>query len=162
LSELLNIPNPRIIAWSAQKTNPVGAEYIMEEKAPGQSLRTLWKDRSKLPISARFGIIRQIVQIERKLTDTKLKHHGCLYFKDDFPQGKPLGITNTIPSAAVERFRMGPSVDTNYWEEARANMDLDRGPCKPISPTQISPSDCGQSKTLSILLEAKQLVKDST
>ena len=29
---------PRIIAWSARKTNPVGAEYILEEKVPGQPL----------------------------------------------------------------------------------------------------------------------------
>ena len=32
---------------------------------------------------ARFGIIRQVVEIERKLIDTKFKLCGCIYFKED-------------------------------------------------------------------------------
>ncbi|CAM5998866.1 unnamed protein product [Sphagnum balticum] len=64
LRDVLDIPTPRIIAWSAQKTNSVGAEYILEERARGQPLWTLWQDWNRLPIIARFGIIRQVVEIE--------------------------------------------------------------------------------------------------
>ncbi|XMA20402.1 hypothetical protein WAI453_013193 [Rhynchosporium graminicola] len=34
----LNIPTPCTIAWSIDRNNPVGAEYILEEKAPGKLL----------------------------------------------------------------------------------------------------------------------------
>ncbi|KAH7363927.1 hypothetical protein BKA65DRAFT_472295 [Rhexocercosporidium sp. MPI-PUGE-AT-0058] len=48
LREVLGIPTPRIIAWSTQRTNSVGAEYILEERARGQPLWTLWQDWNRL------------------------------------------------------------------------------------------------------------------
>lgn len=130
LRDVLAIPTPRIIAWSARKTNPVGAEYILEEKAPGQALWTLWQDWDKVPMIARFGITRQVVEIDRKLADTKLKHCGCIYFKEDIPQGDCLVTTSAIPTSTLERFRMGPLVDMDHWQKVKASMDLNRGPCK--------------------------------
>lgn len=38
----LNIPVPRVFAWSCEKDQPVGAEYIIMEKAPGQELSKAW------------------------------------------------------------------------------------------------------------------------
>ena len=79
---------------------------------------------------ARFGIIRQVVEIERKLTDTKFKQCGCIYFKEDIPQGDRLVTTSTISPSTLERFTMGPLVDMDHWRKVKASMDLNRGPCK--------------------------------
>ncbi|KGQ01363.1 hypothetical protein PAAG_11941 [Paracoccidioides lutzii Pb01] len=35
LREIANVPVPRVSAWSSDSANPVGAEYIIEGKAPG-------------------------------------------------------------------------------------------------------------------------------
>ena len=79
---------------------------------------------------ARFSIIRQVVAMERKLTDTKLKHFGCIYFKEDVPHGDHLTVVSTESLSTLERFRMGPLVTIDYWEKKNAGMDLNRGPCK--------------------------------
>ncbi|KAG4435755.1 hypothetical protein IFR05_008769 [Cadophora sp. M221] len=124
----VDIPTPRIIAWSAQKTNSVGAEYILEERARVQPLWTLWQDWDRLPMIARFGIIRQVVEIERKLTDTNFKHCGCIYFEADVPHGERLITTRTTSPSTLERFRMGPLVSMDHWRKEKATMDLNRGP----------------------------------
>lgn len=81
---------------------------------------------------ARFEIIRQVVKIERKLTDTKFKHSGCIYFKKDLPQGEPLAMTTTssLSPSTLKRFTMGPLVDVDCWQNEKTGMDLNRGPCK--------------------------------
>lgn len=127
---MLDIPTPRIIAWSAQRDNPVGVEYILEEKAVGQPLWALWQDWDKLPIVPRFGIIRQLVEIERKLAETKFQQSGSVYFKEDFTQGGNLLVTSTTPNIDLERFTLGPLVDVDYWQREKASMDLNRGPCE--------------------------------
>lgn len=78
----------------------------------------------------RFGIVRKVVEIKRKLAETTFQQSGCIYFKEDFPQGDSLTTTNTIAPSCLERFTLGPLVDINYWEGRRASMDLDRGPCE--------------------------------
>jgi len=79
---------------------------------------------------ARFGIIRQVVEIERKLTDTKIKHCGCIYFKEDIPRGEPLATASTVSPSTLDRFTMGPLVDMDHWRKKKASMVLNRGPCK--------------------------------
>jgi predicted membrane-bound mannosyltransferase len=79
---------------------------------------------------ARFGIIRQVVEIERKLTDTNFKQCGCIYFKEDVPHGDRLITTRTTLPSTLEQFRMGPLVAMDYWRKEKAKMDLNRGPCE--------------------------------
>jgi hypothetical protein len=81
----------------------VGAEYILEERAYGQSLWSLWQDW--------IGT-------------------GCIYFKEDVPYGDHLVITSTALPSTLERFRMGPLVTMDHWQKEKASMDLNKGPCK--------------------------------
>lgn len=74
------IPIPRIYAWSAEESNAVGAEYILEEKATGQPLGSLW---DKLPLPSRLDIVKQIVDIETKLASIAFPKHGCIYYQSD-------------------------------------------------------------------------------
>ncbi|KAK0110887.1 hypothetical protein ONS96_002473 [Cadophora gregata f. sp. sojae] len=128
LRDVLDIPNPRIITWSAVKDNPVGAEYILEQRAQGEPLWSLWQDWDRLPIIARFGIIRQIVEIERRLTDIPFKDCGCIYFKADVPYGEPLQVTGMKSPSTLQQFRMGPLVAADFWEKEKATIELNRGP----------------------------------
>ncbi|CAN9468956.1 unnamed protein product [Alternaria alternata] len=61
---ILNIPVPRVLAWSATDQNPVQAEYIIMEEASGSQLHEVWQD---LPLRKKSDIIREFVDIERRL-----------------------------------------------------------------------------------------------
>lgn len=61
---ILNIPVPKIFAWSATDQNPVQAEYIIMEEATGSQLCEVWDG---LQLRNKRDIIHQIVDIERKL-----------------------------------------------------------------------------------------------
>lgn len=61
---VLNLPVPRVLAWSATDQNPVQAEYIIMEEASGSQLHEVWQD---LPLRRKCDIIREFVAVERKL-----------------------------------------------------------------------------------------------
>ena len=50
----LDIPVPRVFAWSSDKDQPVGAEYIIMEKAPGEELGKSW---SSMDISEKVDLV---------------------------------------------------------------------------------------------------------
>ncbi len=59
----LDIPAPKVVGWASpvDDENPVGAEYIIIEKAQGESLGSRFLSLSKGEFAA---IIRQIVDFE--------------------------------------------------------------------------------------------------
>lgn len=78
---MLNVLVPRVLAWSFDAaSSPVGAEYIIEEKAPGVRLGSVW---SQWPRSSKLQLITQVVDVQNALTDATFDMHGCIYFKDD-------------------------------------------------------------------------------
>ncbi|KAL8650303.1 MAG: hypothetical protein Q9210_003899 [Variospora velana] len=128
LRDVLNIPTTRIIAWSADRNNPVRAEYILEEKAPGKPLGRLWQDWDKWPMKDRITMIEQIVEIERKLASTKFVKSGCIYFREDIPDSDALVTNPSLCSSILERFTLGPLVEKELWRGEKVSMDINRGP----------------------------------
>jgi hypothetical protein len=61
---ILDIPVPQVLAWSATDQNPVQAEYIIMEEARGSQLHKVWQG---LPLRKKSDMIREFVEIERKL-----------------------------------------------------------------------------------------------
>lgn len=128
---MFKIPIPRILAWSSNAANnPVEAEYIISEKAPGVRLGSVW---SQWPREEKLKLVRQIVDVENTLTTIPFPRHGCIYFKDDLRSltGKSEDIN--VDSSDVEslsRFSIGPLTSAELWEDSRREMSLDRGPCK--------------------------------
>ncbi|OQE94820.1 hypothetical protein PENNAL_c0003G02277 [Penicillium nalgiovense] len=101
ISDVLNVLVPRVLAWSFDAaSSPVGAEYIIEEKAPGVRLGSVW---SQWPRSSKLQLITQVVDVQNALTDATFDMHGCIYFKDDLRSlGEEPKETN-IHSRIVER-----------------------------------------------------------
>lgn len=71
--DILNIPVPKVLAWSATDQNPVQAEYIIMEEARGSQLHEVWKD---LPLRKKVNIIHEFVEIERKLLSVSFDKYG--------------------------------------------------------------------------------------
>jgi hypothetical protein len=69
---VLNIPVPKVLAWSASSQNPVQAEYIIMEEAKGSQLHEVWQD---LPLRKKCDILREIVDVERKLLSVSFEKY---------------------------------------------------------------------------------------
>ncbi|KAI9680618.1 MAG: hypothetical protein M1817_004058 [Caeruleum heppii] len=125
----LDIPAPKVLEWASRvdEENPVGAEYIIMEKAQGESLASRWLSLSTGELAA---VIRQVVDIEARLFSACFPKHGSLYYKKDleekFRENTPNVTNNGNPLA--DRFCVGPLATRPFWKEERGQMSLDRGP----------------------------------
>ena len=127
LLDVLKVPTPRILTWSAKSDNPVGAEYILEERAPGERLGNSWY---QWPMDSKFGIISEIVEIERRLACTTFNQSGCIYFETDIPTGEMISTAQELSSSKTDRYRLGPHVADKLWRDDSGSSSPDRGPCK--------------------------------
>lgn len=125
---MFGIPVPRILAWSLDAaSNPVEAEYIIAEKAPGVRLGSLWK---KWPRETKLKVIRQVADIENTLTSITFPTHGSVYFKEDLHSLNGDAENLNVDSTTLGRFAIGPLTTAELWNNSRKDMGLDRGSCK--------------------------------
>ena len=123
-----------MLSWSSDAAkNSVEAEYIIEEKAPGVRLGSLW---NRWPRQLKLQLITQVVDIENKLSTITFDKHGCIYFKEDLLSlvGEAEEIhTQSGGPDVLERFSIGPLTTNELWNGTRRDMNLDRGPCKKVN-----------------------------
>ena len=130
LCEILDLRIPRIYASSSDSSNAVGAEYIIEEKASGKPLGSVWYQWSR---DSQLDMIAKIVDFERKLASISFPRHGCIYYKADLEVRGIAGETlmPLLDHPILQKFTLGPLTEARHWDGARSTMILDRGPCKP-------------------------------
>ncbi|OAX77680.1 hypothetical protein ACJ72_08018 [Emergomyces africanus] len=114
----LDIPVPRVLAWSNNKDQSVEAEYIIMEMAPGEELGKSWMS---MDISERVNIVSQLANIQARACSIDFKSYGSLYYRGDID-----GCLD-IPGIS-DRFCIGPSAAMSFWEAEREAMDKYRGP----------------------------------
>lgn len=144
-----SIPIPYMNDWDFRPENEVGAEWILEDKAVGLPLRQFWFTMDR---ETQCYIVKQVVEIEKKLGAIKFPHHGSLYLKrylagrdvpssslqslyslNNIPMGYPSGKGRSR-NDFILRFVMGPSVDPTLYHR-RKLMKEHHGPCMCISPS---------------------------
>ncbi|KAB8201650.1 kinase-like domain-containing protein [Aspergillus parasiticus] len=109
LRNVLNLPVPRVYAWSSRATgNPVSAEYILIEKQPGVMLSDAW---DSLKGKQRAQLVLQVVDFEKTLAATKFNGFGSF--------GKEVEST---------KFAIGPTNHRTFFDFGRGSLDIDRGP----------------------------------
>ncbi|CAN9473666.1 unnamed protein product [Alternaria alternata] len=111
---ILNIPVPRVLAWSATDQNPVQAEYIIMEEASGSQLHEVWQDP---PLRKKSDIIREFVDIERRLLSISFDNGiaGC----------EPAVVTNgpqDVDSHVESTYCIGPITRREFWAKQRSDM----------------------------------------
>ncbi|RAK76383.1 aminoglycoside phosphotransferase family protein, partial [Aspergillus fijiensis CBS 313.89] len=129
---VLGVPTPHVYAWNADVCNPVGSEYIIMEEAPGTKLEDLWDDYS---LEEKIAVMKDLVQLERKMLQVPLNCYGSLYYTDVNIRGAVPAEARAELSAGLKdtirrRFVIGPLAERHYWSKERAEMTLDRGPWK--------------------------------
>ncbi|RAH45621.1 phosphotransferase family protein [Aspergillus brunneoviolaceus CBS 621.78] len=129
---ILGVPTPHVYAWNADVGNPVGSEYIIVKEASGTKLEDLWNDYS---LEEKFAVMKDLVQLERKMLQVPLNRYGSLYYAGANIRGAvPADTCAEIPTELKDtirrRFVIGPLAERYYWSKERAEMTLDRGPWK--------------------------------
>ena len=126
----LDIPAPKVFGWASRvdDDNPVGAEYIIMEKAQGESLSSRWLSLSTGELAE---VIKQVVDIETRLFSARFSRHGSLYYKKDLEEKFREDNPNESNDGNIlaDRFCVGPVATRSFWAEERGQMKLDRGPC---------------------------------
>ena len=122
------VPVPRVLAWNADPSNPVGAEYIIMEKAPGIQLFKVWDDISE---PNRLKLIKSLTQLEHQLAAIRFPAYGSLYFRESISRASERTLLDSTADP-TNSYCVGPSCGpawTNGTSSADIKPDLDAGPC---------------------------------
>lgn len=126
VAQKTKIPVPKVLAWSATTSNPVGSEYILLEHITGVPLVHKWHQMSP---EQHIKLLRSISPIMQEMGSLTFPAYGSIYFTEA-PFSADLGIK--LPGG----FQIGPHCATMYWDcsvgEKRYNhwRTPSRGPCK--------------------------------
>lgn len=118
------IPVPKVFAWSADTTNPVGAEYIVMERVPGVQIFKKWDEMGE---SSRISIIKRITQWECELSEIQFPAFGNLYYKSSLKDQEMIPLDPSVDPDGV--FCVGPSCDP-AWSLQRNHPSIHCGPCR--------------------------------
>jgi O-glycosyl hydrolase len=119
------VPIPKVHAWSSNPSNPVGAEYMIMEKAQGTELQNTWYS---MEVKQRMDIIGKIVDLEKSLFELRLPASGSIYYKND-PNIRTETV-DIVSDIAPNTFCVGPSTEYLWWYQKRDQLAINHGPCK--------------------------------
>ncbi|CEJ62630.1 hypothetical protein PMG11_11125 [Penicillium brasilianum] len=124
------IPVPRVLSWSSDRSNPVGAEYIVMEKAPGIPLFQVWGTMTEFE---KLQLIKNLTKLEAQLATIKFPFYGGLYLRTDTSRSNRRLDGDIDPS---QSFCIGPSCDRAYNTDM--TLEFNQGPWNSVSDLGIS------------------------
>lgn len=116
-----SIPAPRVLSWSSDGSNRVGAEYIVMEKAAGVPLSQVWGTMNEFD---KLQLIKNLTNLESELANIEFPAYGGLYLRMDMSRSIRLLDGDIDPS---QSFCIGPSCDWAF--DTDMTPELNRGPC---------------------------------
>jgi aminoglycoside phosphotransferase (APT) family kinase protein len=120
------LPVPEVYDYSPSSDNAAKTEYIFMEFMRGTKLSNVWLELEEPDI---VSILRQLTQLESRMMSIPFPAGGSLYYTKDLE--KVAGRTG-IP-LNNESFCVGPDARLHMWYGRRSQLDVDRGPCMPLS-----------------------------
>lgn len=121
------MPVPEILAWDCDPSNPVGAEYIIMDKAAGQQLFQVWGDMSE---PHRYKLIQNLARLESSLASTQFPAYGNIYFRRSNIERSLNLDSKTDPDGL---FCLGPAYNSEWPGDSLEQSEEVRnysGPCK--------------------------------
>ncbi|EZF31081.1 hypothetical protein H101_05301, partial [Trichophyton interdigitale H6] len=117
------LPVPRVLGYSANNSNPVGAEYLLLEKIDGSPFGDRW---FTIGNKSRAKIMKQIVAVETRFMSITFPASGSLYYRKDLASSEPNVLLPEQTTA--DDIVVGPIAQYEWWYKERASLDVDRGP----------------------------------
>ena len=137
-------PVPVVYEWSSNaRANPVGAEYMIMEKARGTELQNIWYS---MDIKQRMDTVGKIANFEKRLLELPLPAYGSIYFKDTEIIGDANKV-DIVTEAAREKFCVGPSTEYLWWYQGRNRLSVQQGSCEKELSSINLPYACVQELT---------------
>ena len=130
------LPIPEVHGYSPAPNNAARTEYIFMEFVKGTNLSDMWLGEREI-----ISISRQLAELESKMTSVAFPAGGSLYYTKDLEHvaGSVSGLTGPGITQEDERFCVGPDTRLPLWYGRRSQLDVDRGPCRPLSSFSITP-----------------------
>lgn len=119
------LPIPKVYGYSSVPDNVAETEYIFMEFIEGTSLSDIWFDLEEEDI---VSVLCQLAKLESKMMSIPFPAGGSLYYTKDLEVAGKSGIL-----LEDERFSVGPDTRLPLWYGRRSQLDVDRGPCRPLS-----------------------------
>ena len=120
------LPVPQVYGYSPVLDNTAKTEYIFMEFMRGTTLSDVWLELGESDI---VSILRQLAQLESQMMSIPFPAGGSLYYAHDLEKvARRAGIP-----LKDERFCVGPDTRLPMWYGRRSQLDVDRGPCAPLS-----------------------------
>lgn len=143
VSSHTKIPVPKLLAWNADSSNPVGAEYIIMEKASGIQLFKVWDDMSE---ADRLDLIKGLTQLENQFAAIRFPAYGSLYFRHSISKASErMLLDSSVDPAGL--FCVGPACGPAWTDDkspADIQPNIDAGPCKFKWLLYVLRADCDQ------------------
>jgi hypothetical protein len=123
------LPIPEVYGYSPAPNNAAGTEYIFMEFVQGTDLSSIWLGEGEI-----ISISRQLAELESKMMLIAFPAGGSLYYTEDLENAAGSASGSTRPGITLEdkRFCVGPDTNVRLWYGRRSQLDLDRGPCRPL------------------------------
>lgn len=132
---------PRVISWSSDSSNAVGAEYIIMEKAAGVPLFQEWGFMTEFE---KLQLIKNLTRLEAQLATIKFPAYGGLYTRKDMSRPNRSLDGDIDPS---QSFCIGHSCDRVY--DPDITVEFNRGPCAFPAPLYASYAELYTGDSLS-------------
>lgn len=127
------VPVPKVLAYSPDHMNPVGAEYTLLEKIEGSPLSDQWFTMDN---KTRVKIMRQVIDMEKRFMSIAFPANGSLYYRRDLGVSQlAIPLPGQPEVSAANHIVIGPTAQHEWWYQERASLDVDRGPCICFSPS---------------------------
>ena len=120
----LQLPVPKVMAYSSDPSNPVGAEYIVMERVCGVNLSKRWEPT--LDERKKIDVIERLAELESRLLTVQFSSYGNLYFAADVERTLCAPRLYDKPSPDDSQYSIGPTTEREFWEDGRSG---NRGPC---------------------------------
>jgi predicted Ser/Thr protein kinase len=142
----LGLNVPKVIAYSATKSNMLESPYILMEYVPGDLLMKSWNpllEDSDENIEQLKSVIKPIVEFQDKVNSVVFNKFGSLYFHDDVPMSQQSdlpydGETNPL---LKNRWRIGSSIEKVFAKNknllSEKTINQYNGPWDASKPEQL-------------------------
>ena len=123
----MGIPVPEVYGYSARKDNEAGTEFIFTEFMEGKNVAEVLDELGERDV---IGILKQVVDLEKRMMEINFPAGGSLYFAEDL-ENVPGRVSGPIKGIPLEdkQFCLGPETSYPLWFGRRSQLDVDRGPC---------------------------------
>ncbi|KAE8140230.1 phosphotransferase enzyme family protein [Aspergillus pseudotamarii] len=157
-----NVPVPRVLSWSSDKSNPVGAEYIILEKAAGIPLFEQWEKMTEIE---KLTLTRNLTKLEAQLSAIHFPVYGGLYHLADANRLEYQALDENIDPSKM--FCIGPSCDRFFTTDQATDLpvpseELDQGPWNTLSSYGIAIAKREKSRILSSRSNSRPLFAKGT